>query len=226
MDHRVEADTLALLHEERNERREALIEAIDRRGEANAESGLRYLLVDKYGQRLTGNLDGEPPADDGYEETLAYGKGRLAQAITTLLPDRSRLVVVAADRGAIDAADRIMLRLGGVAIGVTLVLAIAAFWIVSAVTRDRLHRIDTAAQAMIHGDLSHRIHVEGTRNEFDQVSETLNTMLDRIQQLAENLRQVSSDVAHDLRTLLTKLTNKLNQALSAGDAQVREQRIT
>ncbi len=47
------------------------------------------------------------------------------------------------------------------------------------------------------------------RDEFDQLASTLNRMLDRIEGLLENLRQVSSDVAHDLRTPLARLRNRL-----------------
>lgn len=59
--------------------------------------------------------------------------------------------------------------------------------------------------------------VNGAGDEFDRVAETLNQMLDRIAVLMDNLRQVSSDVAHDLRTPLTRLHNRLDEALATDD---------
>ncbi len=51
------------------------------------------------------------------------------------------------------------------------------------------------------------------KDEFDEVAATLNRMLDRIEGLLENLRQVSSDIAHDLRTPLARLRNRLEQGV-------------
>jgi signal transduction histidine kinase len=62
-------------------------------------------------------------------------------------------------------------------------------------------------------------------DEFDQLARVLNAMLEEIERLLENLRQVSSDVAHDLRSPLTHLRNALESALGGGDADAREQVI-
>ncbi|MBB3814770.1 hypothetical protein FHY13_003141 [Xanthomonas arboricola] len=225
LDHRIANETHALLDEAASGGTSALIRAVQRRQQANADTGLFYLLVDQPGNPLAGNLEGKAPTTDGYLETLQYDGGlRSAQALTTRLADGVTLVV-AADRGAIEETDAIMLRLGGIALGVTFLLGIGASWLIGAATRDRLRKIDQAARAIIEGDLSRRIPIEGSTSEFDRVAVTLNTMLDRIHLLVENLRQVSNDVAHDLRTPLTKLTNQLNQALAAADAEVRQVRI-
>jgi signal transduction histidine kinase len=62
------------------------------------------------------------------------------------------------------------------------------------------------------GNLGERIPVSGSRNELDQLGATINEMLDRINALMESLRQVSNDIAHDLRTPLTHLRQKLERA--------------
>jgi len=62
------------------------------------------------------------------------------------------------------------------------------------------------------GDLSRRVPTRGSGDDFDQLSASLNEMLDRIQTLMEGLRQVSNDIAHDLRTPLTRLRQRLEAA--------------
>src|SRR5205814_1498424 len=71
-----------------------------------------------------------------------------------------------------------------------------------------LRRVDAIArpgEAIIEGDWSRRVPLRGTGDDLDRLGGTLNHMLDRITGLMESLRQVSSDVAHDLRTPLTRL---------------------
>jgi signal transduction histidine kinase len=72
--------------------------------------------------------------------------------------------------------------------------------------------ITRTADAIIDGDLSRRIERTGAGDDFDHLSATLNAMLDRIEGLMENLRQVSSDIAHDLRTPLSRLRQDLEEA--------------
>src|SRR4029077_16315585 len=87
----------------------------------------------------------------------------------------------------------------------------------------RLRSISNSAQAIICGDIRQRMPASPRRDEFDQLSLTLNRMLDRVEGLLENLRQVSSDIAHDLRTPLSRLRTRLEQGAldreaDAGDA--------
>jgi signal transduction histidine kinase len=78
-----------------------------------------------------------------------------------------------------------------------------------------LRRIETISQTsrdIVSGDLKRRVPVSGTADEFDHLALSLNVMLDRIQDLMEGLRQVSSDIAHDLRTPLSRLRQGLETA--------------
>jgi signal transduction histidine kinase len=84
-------------------------------------------------------------------------------------------------------------------------------------SRGFLRRVDAirqTAEAIIAGDLAQRIPARGTDDDLDRLSNTLNRMLDRIAALIESLSQVSNDIAHDLRTPLTRLRNKLVAAQS------------
>lgn len=80
----------------------------------------------------------------------------------------------------------------------------------------KLETINQTAETIMEGKLSERIPVTGTRDELDQLAGNLNRMLDRIQGLMETTRQVSSDIAHDLRTPLSRLRQRLEQARDAG----------
>jgi signal transduction histidine kinase len=75
----------------------------------------------------------------------------------------------------------------------------------------RLRSISLSAEAIIGGDIRQRMPISPRRDEFDQLAATLNRMLDRVERLLENLRQVSSDVAHDLRTPLSRLRTRLEE---------------
>jgi len=77
-----------------------------------------------------------------------------------------------------------------------------------------LTAISELAETIIAGNIQHRMPVGAGRDEFDQLAITLNRMLDRIEGLVENLRQVSSDIAHDLRTPLSRLRNRLEAGLA------------
>ncbi len=80
-----------------------------------------------------------------------------------------------------------------------------------------MRRIDAVAatcKGIIAGRLDERIPLMGREDEWDRLAGAINEMLNRISALLENLRQVSSDVAHDLRTPLTRMRNRLEEARS------------
>ncbi|MGV8935987.1 MAG: sensor histidine kinase [Allorhizobium sp.] len=85
----------------------------------------------------------------------------------------------------------------------------------------RIDRVSAASLKIMAGDLSQRLPVSGSGDEFDRLSESLNDMLGRIEKLNEGLRQVSDNIAHDLKTPLTRLRNKAAGALDLGDETAR-----
>lgn len=218
LDHRVAAETRALLALREHSGPAGIAEAVRRRAEAGAATGMGYLLTDARGRRIAGALPG-PPGPPGWDEFLRSrgpaGERRQSQALTTALRDGGRLVV-AADRSAIGEIDGVILRVFAGAFGAMLLIGMAGAWALGAVTRRRLERINTTAQAIIAGDLTRRIPRDRAPNEFDELAATLNRMLDRNADLLENLQQVSSDIAHDLRTPLSRLQQTLDGALEEG----------
>ena len=96
-------------------------------------------------------------------------------------------------------------------------MGIGALVIWFAIGRNALKRIDRMSEAskkIMAGDLSQRLPVIGSGDEFDRLSRSLNAMLGRIEKLNEGLRQVSDNIAHDLKTPLTRLRNKAADALA------------
>ncbi|HEX2148370.1 MAG TPA: ATP-binding protein [Pseudorhizobium sp.] len=101
------------------------------------------------------------------------------------------------------------------------IMGIGALFIWFGIGRNALKRIDrmsAASQKIMAGDLSQRLPVGRSGDEFDRLSESLNAMLGRIERLNEGLRQVSDNIAHDLKTPLTRLRNKAADALDEADA--------
>jgi signal transduction histidine kinase len=226
LDHRIAIETQALIAEG-EDGPQGVAAAIRRREAARSTASLGYRLVDPAGRTLAGKLDAVVPTTPGYVELLPYtasGQHRIAQSLTTMLPGGHRLLV-AADREVIDEMDGTLIRLFLGAFGAMLLIGIGAAWAVGIVTRRRLARIDGTAQGIIGGDLARRVPVTGSGDEFDGVADTLNRMLDRISRLMDNLRQVSSDVAHDLRTPLTRLHNRLDEALTSDDRDAQRAAI-
>ncbi|HYS47130.1 MAG TPA: HAMP domain-containing protein, partial [Rhizomicrobium sp.] len=95
-------------------------------------------------------------------------------------------------------------------------------------SRNMLRRLDTINRTsgeIIAGDLTRRVPLNGSGDEFDSLAENLNRMLDRIERLMKGLREVTDSVAHDLRTPLNRLRNRLEESaarLSASGAQAGE----
>ena len=193
---------------------EDLHEAISRREKGELERDYGYALFDRDGHRIWGSMNTPmPPAGLHDIVFLDPREGPdAARALATDLPDRMRLVV-AHDPDELERMDATILALFGTAFLLVLGLGIAGALILGGYLRRRLSRISGTAQAIVSGDLDRRIPVSDREDEFDQLALALNAMLDRIGQLLDNLRQVSGDVAHDLRTPLARLRSQLEAAL-------------
>jgi signal transduction histidine kinase len=104
------------------------------------------------------------------------------------------------------------------------IMGVGALIIWFGIGRNALKRIDrmsAASTKIMAGDLSQRLPIGGSGDEFDRLSESLNSMLGRIEKLNEGLRQVSDNIAHDLKTPLTRLRNKAADALGEDREDVR-----
>ena len=90
------------------------------------------------------------------------------------------------------------------------------------VTRRVLRRVDAMTETtrtIMAGDLGERLPVAGTGDELDRLAENLNVMLERIEALMHGLKEVSDNIAHDLKTPLTRLRNRTEEALRTAKSE-------
>lgn len=178
------------------------------------------------GQRLAGNIDTALPAP-GWRRILLRDPREgpdPARALTTVQADGTRLVV-AADLEALEAIGRTLLGMFALAALALLVLGALAAWALTRYLGHRLAPIQATADAVMRGQLEQRAQVGTSGDEFDRVAASLNAMLDRIAALVGHLRQVSADLAHDLRTPLMHLRNQLEALRDESDPARRQARI-
>jgi len=218
IDSSIEQATTALLAEYRDDGVRGLSEALAAQ-HGPGPIALGTALFDPDGHRIAGNLDTRAPAP-GWQRIVFLDPLEgpdPARAQTTALAGGYRLVV-AADLESLESIDSTILGLFAAALIVILLVGLTGALLLSRYLRRRLGNIETTAVAIMAGDMAQRA-VEGPAgDEFDRVAASLNAMLDRIAALVTNLRQVSVDLAHDLRTPLTALRNQLELMRQEGGA--------
>lgn len=138
------------------------------------------------------------------------------KALTVALDDKHKLSV-ASSAAILRDLEAVLIDVLGASLLVALLLGLGGGYWISSRHLARVDSISAAAQSIISGDLKQRIPVRATNDELDRLAMTLNAMLDRIDVLMESLRQVSNDIAHDLRTPLSRLRHRLDRVLLAED---------
>ncbi|MGD0421435.1 MAG: ATP-binding protein [Xanthobacteraceae bacterium] len=103
------------------------------------------------------------------------------------------------------------------------VLGLAGGFFVSRRVLKRIDAMTDTAQTIMAGDLAGRLPIAGTGDELDRLAGNLNVMLERIEALMGGLKEVTDNIAHDLKTPLTRLRNRCEQALrtARGDGEYR-----
>jgi signal transduction histidine kinase len=179
-----------------------------------------YILADPSLAVLAGNLRAWPSAAtaaSGWAEFRApeplpnATNHPLLRAMLETFPDGDRLLV-GKDISDLDSfADQIR---AAVISGVALIFVIAGVTtiLVTRRTVGRIESINAASRAIMLSGLDKRIPLRGSHDEWDRVAENLNLMLDRIETLMGEVKQVSDNVAHDLRTPLTRMRGRLEKA--------------
>lgn len=216
-------DSGALIAEYRLEGHEGLNFAIAEREAGNSSNELVYAVYAPDGRRIAGELRAPRPPH-GWSDMRFHDRQEgtdTARAWAVDLSDRTRLVV-GADRSVVERVDHM---LGGIFLGafaVMLLLSLVGAVLLGAYLRRRLSAISGAAESIMAGDISRRVPESPRQDEFDALAHALNRMLDRITGLLENLRQLSGDIAHDLRTPLARLRNHLEESLDEGSDPARQ----
>ncbi|MGH7093006.1 MAG: ATP-binding protein, partial [Stellaceae bacterium] len=198
-----------------------LIQIVAARSAGDRGDGMFYLVTDPSGHPLAGNIANWPAGAKFASGSVSFTvevpvKGRMeshpAQGILFRIPRNYRLLV---GRDISDAAafrDRIKTTLlwsGLVALGVGLI----GGSIMGRNMLRRVERVNRTAERVMAGNLSDRVPVMGTSDEFDQLAANLNGMLDQIERLMMAMREVTDNVAHDLKTPLSRLRARLELTL-------------
>ncbi|MBW4023986.1 MAG: HAMP domain-containing protein [Proteobacteria bacterium] len=176
-----------------------------------------YLLQTAEGTRLAGEIPLQPHLRPGWIN-LATDEGTTdhepSEQVRALVVDLGGglLLAVGDDLSRIAQVEEAIATAFAWAVGLAVVLGIGGGVLLSRAFLARVDAIGRTAEAIIAGDLARRIPVRGGGDDLDRLAGTLNHMLDRIHALMESLRQVSSDIAHDLRTPLSRLYQKLDDA--------------
>lgn len=184
-----------------------------------------YLLTDVTGRKVAGNLERIPPElEDSRRGVFRYRpasdvqarKPRLAVGVPLAVPGGLTLVVGRDIEDLRQFADT-MWQVALWSVGLLALVGIGAGLLISRTVLRRIEAITDAARSIMTGDLSRRIPLVGSGDELDRLSESLNAMLARIEELMGALREVSNNIAHDLRTPLTRLRNHAEEALRQPD---------
>lgn len=203
-----------------------LITEINEIIESKSHYALEYGVLNQEGQLVAGSLG---------QFRLAEGWQTLLRASTKVNPGENQAILltrvaalphhlwlgVGHESNTIEDAGEAIIQ--AFLWGFVLVIALGAAggFYISRLFLKKIDRITQSTQAIIAGDLSHRLAVSKNQDELDELAILLNHMLDKIGALIQNLQQVSNDIAHDLRTPVSRLKFRLEDALKTNLSKTR-----
>jgi signal transduction histidine kinase len=180
-----------------------------------------YLLTDLQRHPIAGNLDGWPQIIFRPHSFVEFNYERRVGGVSTLRRARGRVFALTGGFQLLVARDvherhetvRLFSTTLPWSLMLMLVLGVIGGGFMSRNLIARLDSINDTSREIMAGDLSRRVPVRGSGDEFDTLANSLNKMLDRIEQLMRGMREVTDSVAHDLRTPLNRLRNRIDAAL-------------
>jgi len=194
--------------------------SIEARMAADRAGSEFYLLAAPGGQRLAGNLSGVPRTPGWHEGSVRRQDGSEAPVmmLAAPLPDGGALVV-GRDLSAVRDLEARLLA-GAVWVGgAVLLLGLLGGLLIGRSVARRAAAMEAALGAVQAGALDRRLVVGPGGDEFDRLAARINATLDRMAGLMASLREVTDDIAHDLRTPLTRLRQRLDAASRAPSAE-------
>ena len=209
LDDRIYAESDALQKSFRSGGIQGLLAGIRAHEQSHPNGAIDYAVVQDR-KRIAGRLKTWPRTDGWFSQPYQEEAGETGTRrffVVSLTPGLE--LAVAADPEQVEEVTQAIF--GGFVsafVAVLLLGAIGAIALSHALMK-RVAVIRRTAEAIVEGDLKRRIPHQRNGDDFDLLSQTLNHMLDRISELMESLRQVSSNIAHDLKTPLAHLRNRL-----------------
>lgn len=202
-----------------------LIATLRGRADSWGRSGAVYLLVDSQGRRIAGNIAGWPMQIDAGDQWIEFEIDASEHGGIVAHPVRAQIFRVPAGLRLLVGTDilerkRLASRLRSAMLwgtGLCLALAVLVSYIYSQRVRRRVSAVAATCENIMTGELSQRLAIEGSHDEFDELSATVNRMLDRIEQQTAVLRTTFDSAAHDLRAPLYRARVRIEEALQHGD---------
>lgn len=222
-DDTIRAEVLGLADQYRTLGVRGVVDVIERR--VLEDSTSYYILTDAGGNRLVGNVASLPSQATGeagwldFPVTLVKGNTTLrhvGRGYYSNLPSGYR-ILVGRDVEEQSQFRQLIQRTLYWALGIAVGLGLGGGLLTS---RNFLRRIDAITetnQTIMDGDLSRRMPISGTGDELDRLSLSLNEMLEQIERLMAGMKEVTSNVAHDLKTPLTRLRARVETVLRSGN---------
>lgn len=182
--------------------------------------GTFYALTKADGTVLAGNLQISPQTVTqwhGWRTLIQRADLPFPPYVTAIrgvsdtLPNGDRLYI-AENASSFYALNHLIGRVFLITFGPIILLGILGWLLVARSTLNRVFLIANISREIINGDLSRRVPLNGSGDEFDELSSVLNLILDRIEALIGNIKQVSNDISHDLRSPLARLRERLELA--------------
>jgi signal transduction histidine kinase len=198
--------------------REELARRITEEAQRRDSGDIGFLLA-RGDQRIAGNIAPRhalPPGASTVGADLGVPGLSRGRALVTTTPTGDRLTLVI-ESEPVDDHDRHRLIVIAAGFCAILLLAVAAVATLGALIRRRIDAVRATADAIVEGDSHARLPVDGSDSVFDRQARSFNHMLDRIDGLMANLRHVSSDIAHDMRSPLARLHTRLSALARSGD---------
>jgi signal transduction histidine kinase len=195
-----------------------LPEIVDTHLERRQDVRAVYLLQDADGRKITGNIEArEPVLGPTIVAAVFDGETRNVRAHGHFLAN-GQYILLGQDAHILREMEETLLQSFGVGLVFVLLAMIFGGAYIGARYVARVGQISRTARAIVGGNMASRAVITGRGDEFDDLAMSLNAMLDRIDELMRSMRQISNDVAHDLRTPLTRLHQRLELAQRRADS--------
>ena len=224
----LEQEFFDLIRIETNKGPGALTKAVDKRSDVDLPQAFQYLLVDPSGKKIAGNMIGWPTEDedrvpvDGTVHTawidddmqrINDGDEDLYWPVIGKRFDNGNILVVARSVKDAEIQQLFMIYALSILLVLIVVLVLTMGYLIGRTILKHIDKIIDVSGLIIKGDLNNRIPMSGKDDEFEELAARLNTMLNKIQDLVHGMREVTDNIAHDLRTPLTRMQNRLDAVL-------------
>lgn len=218
----IEAEIRGLAEQYERRSLPGLVEVIRERVRRDTDNRSVYLLVDPSLRRLAGNMEFWPEQFNRRGEWVNFDRVDPSGSVS---PARAQVLqvgpgyrlMVGRERSELTQIEQLFRRALIWGIGLTMGLALAGGLLMSLQAQRKLAHINRTTKQIIAGDLSRRVPTSGGGDEYAELANNVNAMLDKIEQLLGGIRHVGDSIAHDLRGPLTRLGNQLE--LLAAEAQ-------